>query len=407
MIQESWIKFFLLSLLLPIFLIGCAHTGHPSKAPEVFIGFVGPLTGPNADFGNDSRNAAVMAIEQANTDGVNIGGFPTHITLVTEDDQRNPQVGIMAARNLIGSKVSGVVGYINSGTAIPASPIFESANVPLITPSASNPQLTHQGFKNVFRAIANDTQQGEAIGKFAVSLLDAHRIVILDDGTRYGTDLASAAESEVKKSGAEVILHGTYSATDSASLERFFAKIETVQFDVFLYGGDDSSAIQPLIRLRELNDRVPFVAGDGICTDKMISGARSILNSSTYCTTGDVPLEYMVSGAGFAAKYKERFGSAPKTYAPYTYDAVMALLQAMKEANSVDPLYYRDKLRGLEMHGITGDVNFDGNGDLIHPSITLYNFNENRWMMMKVIRNGAMVSNLNVSNSSSAPSPNK
>src|SRR5208283_5195245 len=157
----------------------------PAAAPAmpemvVKVGHVGPTTGPQAHLGKDNENGARMAIDDANAQGIVIDGKKVKFELDAQDDQADPKQGTIVAQKLVDDKVAGVVGHLNSGTSIPASKIYNDAGIPMVSPSATNPKLTLQGFKDVFRVMANDVQQGSVIGKEAVTSLGAKKIAIID-----------------------------------------------------------------------------------------------------------------------------------------------------------------------------------------------------------------------------------
>jgi branched-chain amino acid transport system substrate-binding protein len=142
-----------------------------AKDIVVKIGYAGPLTGSIAHFGKDAENGARLAIEDANAKGLTIGGDKVKFELVSEDDQADPRQATTVAQRLSDLGVKGVVGHVTSGASIPASRIYQNAGIPVITPSSTNPKLTQQGYKVTFRVIANDIQQGVAMGKFAAEQL--------------------------------------------------------------------------------------------------------------------------------------------------------------------------------------------------------------------------------------------
>lgn len=166
-----------LAIAAAIAMIGCGQKEEPKAAapaaaapapaptPEVTvkIGHVAPLTGPQAHLGKDNENAARMAIDELNGKGVEIGGAKVKFELVAEDDQADPKQGTIVAQKLVDAKVAGVVGHLNSGTTIPASKIYFDAGIPQISPSATNPKYTQQGFATAFRVMANDVQQGKVL----------------------------------------------------------------------------------------------------------------------------------------------------------------------------------------------------------------------------------------------------
>jgi ABC-type branched-subunit amino acid transport system substrate-binding protein len=110
------------------------------------IGHVGPTSGAIAHLGKDNENGARMAIEELNAAGLTIGGKPVKFELLAEDDAADPKQGTAAAQKLVDAKVNGVIGHLNSGTTIPASQIYNDAGIPQISPSATNPKYTRQGY---------------------------------------------------------------------------------------------------------------------------------------------------------------------------------------------------------------------------------------------------------------------
>src|ERR1700749_4237190 len=121
----------------------------------VRIGHVGPVSGSQAHYGKDNENGARMAVDDLNKENVTIGGKKAKFELVAEDDAADPKQGTAAATKLCDQKVNGIVGHLNSGTTIPASKIYNACGLPQISPSATNPAYTKQGFNTAFRLLAN------------------------------------------------------------------------------------------------------------------------------------------------------------------------------------------------------------------------------------------------------------
>ena len=122
-----------------------------------------------------------------------------------------------------------------------------------------------------------------------------------------------------------------------------------------------------------------FLGGDGVCTSGMLSLSSAALSSDVYCTQAGIPMEKMPGGAQFKARFKERFKTDVQLYAPYSYDAAMALIEAMKNANSADPAKYLPALQKLDYKGVTGHIVFDKNGDVKEAGVTLYQFQNGAW----------------------------
>jgi branched-chain amino acid transport system substrate-binding protein len=140
----------------------------PAPAEVIKIGHVAPLTGGIAHLGKDNENGARLAIEEINAaGGLKVGDKTYKLDIVAEDDKADPKEGTIAAQKIVDSGAVAVVGHLNSGTSIPASKIYADASVTQISPSATNPKYTEQGFKTTFRVVANDNQQGGVLANSA------------------------------------------------------------------------------------------------------------------------------------------------------------------------------------------------------------------------------------------------
>src|SRR5438477_11920683 len=187
-----------------LFAAGCSKETSQTAA-EIKIGHVAPLTGGNAHLGKDNENGARLAVEEANAASIKIGGKTAKFTLVAEDDQEDPKVGATVAQKLVDAKVAGVVGHLNSGTSIPASPIYNQAGIPVISGSATNPKLTEQGFKNQFRDVGRDDQQGPAIATYIATERKPQLVAVVDDASAYGEGIANEVEKTLKAANVKVL----------------------------------------------------------------------------------------------------------------------------------------------------------------------------------------------------------
>ncbi|MEO8536583.1 MAG: branched-chain amino acid ABC transporter substrate-binding protein, partial [Betaproteobacteria bacterium] len=136
-----------------------AAAAAPTPAAEttkVTIGHAGPLTGSIAHLGKDDENGVHLAVDEANTKKIKIGGKTITFVMMSEDDQADPKLGPTIAQKFVDAKVAGVVGHLNSGVSIPASAVYNQAGMPMISGSATNPKLTEQGFKTIFRTVGRD-----------------------------------------------------------------------------------------------------------------------------------------------------------------------------------------------------------------------------------------------------------
>ena len=344
----------------------------------VKIGFAGPLTGPISHVGKDEQFGAQLALEDANAKGVTIGGQKARFELMAEDDQADPRTATTVAQRLVDAGVKGVVGHVTSGAAIPASRIYEQGGVPSVTPSSTTPKLTRQGFKTTYRVIANDLQQGNAMARFAVDVLKAQRIAVIDDRTAYGQGLADALVDSLKQRGVKPVGREVTNdkATDFAAI---LTKLKAAKPDAIFYGGMDAQGAPLLKQMKQLGITAKYLGGDGACTAEMIKIAGAAMSSDVYCTQAGIPMDKMPAGKAFNERFTKRFGVPVQLYAPYSYDAASALIEAMKLANSAEPAKYLPLMPKVNFKGVTGNIAFDANGDVREGGVALYQFNAGKW----------------------------
>jgi branched-chain amino acid transport system substrate-binding protein len=347
------------------------------------IGHAGPLTGSVAHLGKDNENGVRLALDEANAAGIEIGGNKVKFELLSEDDQADPKQGTIVAQKLVDAKVAGIIGHLNSGTTIPASKLYHDASIPQISPSATNVTYTNQGFKTAFRVMANDAQQGKVLGDFAVNKLGAKSIAIIDDRSAYGQGLADEFEKAAVAAGA-TILAREFTDTTKTDFTAILTSIKGKNPDLIFYGGMDAQAGPMMKQVKNLGLTAKYLAGDGVQTAEFLKLAADAAEGA-YASSPGVPLAQMPGGGAFAEKYKAKFNQEIQLYAPYAYDAMNVMLEAMKKAGSTDPAKYLPELAGIQYQGVTGNIAFDEKGDIQGGAISLYQVKDGNWQYIETI----------------------
>jgi len=360
--------------LLPLAAALAAGAGNAlAEDMEVKIGHVAPLSGGQAHYGKDNERGAMMAIDDLNATHMKIGGKTIKFVLLSEDDAADPKQGAAVAQKLVDAKVAGVVGHLNSGTTIPASKIYFDAGIPQITPSATNPKYTLQGFATAFRIIANDNALGAATALYATKAVKAKKVAIIDDRTAYGQGVADIFEKVAKENGAEVVSR-QFTNDKASDFAAILTVIKEKKPEVVFYGGMDAQAGPMLHQLKELGVNAKFMGGDGICTVELAKLGGDAVGDNVICAEGGASLDKMPRGVDFRKRFEAKYNDQIQVYAPYVYDAVFALAKAMEKADSVDPAKYLPALKSLQFDGVTSRVSFDSIGELNNPSTTLYSY---------------------------------
>lgn len=341
----------------------------------VKIGHVAPISGAQATYGRDNENGALMAVDDLNAAGVVIAGKKVKLQLVAEDDAADPKQGAAVAQKLCDAKVNGVVGHLNSGTTIPASKIYHDCGIPMVTPSATNPNLTKPGYKTTFRLLANDNSLGAGLAFYAADTLKLKRIAVIDDRTAYGQGVADIFKKTAASKGITIV-DEQFTTDKAVDFMAILTAIKGKNPDGVFFGGMDAQAGPMLRQMEQLGlNNVKYFGGDGICTQDLIkqsAGAKTLEN--VICAEGGASLAKMPGGVAWKARYDAKYPGQFQVYSPYVYDAVNVIVDAMKRAGSADPKVYLPKLAETNYKGITTNVQFEPNGELKNPAMTIYTY---------------------------------
>jgi branched-chain amino acid transport system substrate-binding protein len=399
-----------LSVLTAVAMMGCGKEAPPPPPPVqapppppamvIKIGSVAPLTGGIAHLGKDNENGVRLAIDEANAAGISIGGQKVKFEIMAEDDQADPKVGNTVAQKLVDAKVAGIVGHLNSGTTIPASAIYNGAGIPMISGSATNPALTEQGFKGIFRVVGRDDQQGPAVANYLAGQTKPKTVAVIDDATAYGEGLANEVEKTLKAAGVKVLPRekGTDKTVDWKAV---LTKVKGKKPDAVFFGGMDATGGPLLKQARELKMTAVFAFGDGACTDKMaeLAGAAA---EGLICSQAGIPVQ--ASGKKFLDAYKAKFQVDPILYSPFTYDAANMIIAAMKKADSPDPAKYLPALVASDYNGASGNIKFDEKGDRKDAEMTIFTLKDGKITPVAILKSGKSMT-LDEYAAAAAPAP--
>ncbi|MFT4063997.1 branched-chain amino acid ABC transporter substrate-binding protein [Paraburkholderia sp.] len=357
----------------------------PAHADDqvIKLGSAAPMTGAQAQYGKDFESGVSLAVDDMNATHPVIDGKPARFQVEVMDDQADPKTGTVVAQKLVDDGVKGIVGHFNSGVTIPASAIYTRAGLPQIS-TATAPAYTRQGYKTVFRAMTSDTQQGSVMGKYVVQTLKAKRIAIVDDRTAYGQGLADEFEKAAKAAGGNIV-DREFTTDKAVDFKAILTSIKSHNPDFVYYAGTDAQSAPMLKQMRTLAIPATFGSGEMSKTGDFLKIAGASADGAIVTLAG-LPLEQMPGGAGFTQRYKAKFGYDPTTYAPYSYDGAMILMQAMKQAGSSDPTKYLPVMAKTNLKGVTSDhLSFDQYGDLKEATITVYKATNGQWQPVTVL----------------------
>jgi branched-chain amino acid transport system substrate-binding protein len=388
----------LLLTALSILALSCTQPKNPGDHSTIKIGFFGDLTGPTFNFGLSAKNGVLMAADEINQ----AGGINGHqIDIVIEDDQGSPEVAAQLAGKLIERyKVVSIIGAGASGNSLAAAPKAQSAHVPLIAPSSTNPAVTQAG-EYIFRACFIDAFQGEVMAKFAAQTLKAKKAAImLDFNSPYSRGLTDFFEFSFAKQDGQIVIKQSYSQGD-ADYRGQLSAIKAADPDVIYIPGYYGDVAIIAKQARQLGLTVPLLGADGWDAPELWELGGDALNGSYISNhySADDPSETIQK---FAHNYRQRYGNmTPDAHAALAYDALRFLAEAIQRAGSTDGPKLRDALAATKnFAGVTGVISMDRERDAVKPAVVL-KLQDGRYIYQETIQPEAAPATITASPSSS------
>lgn len=335
------------------------------KEEVIKIGVAGPMTGDQAKMGMDFKNGVTLAVEEWNAKG---GVSGKQIVLLVADDQHDPKQAVSVANKFVNDGVSAVIGHFNSSCSLPASDVYNRANLPMITPASTNPQLTEKGYKGVFRVCGRDDQQGLVASEFVLNKLQVKKLAVIHDKTTYGQGLADEFRKFV--TGKTEVVYYSGIVQGDKDFKTVLTSIKEKAPELIFFGGIYPEAGLLVKQARELGIAVPFMSGDGSIDPKFIEIAGPKAVEGTYLTFSPDPKNIPAAKAVIES-YEKKFGEAGP-YSLYAYDAANMLLTAMQDAGPSDFSKLTGKLHSMEFQGALGNIKFDSKGDVTRAPYVIW-----------------------------------
>ena len=330
---------------------------------EIVIGVLTPLTGEGATYGEATRTALDLAVEEINRDGGIDGQM---VRLVYEDTQLSPEVATSALQKLINvDQVPVIIGAFGSSITLAVAPVAEREHVVLFSASSTADSIKDAG-DYIFRNVPPNNGQGRTAAEFAFTELGARSAAILKMNNDYGISLTAAFAERYEELGGVILLEEGYNQGDR-DFRTQLAKIAMASPRMVFYPGHYQESGLILRQARELGISAVFVGGDGSYSPELISIAGDAAEGSYYTLMGVGGTEFASAIRSFESAYNSKYGEDPGVYSAYAYDALYCIADAIERGGySADEikqaLYSTQNLRG-----VTGYTNFDSFGEVDKP----------------------------------------
>ena len=336
-----------------------AGNGQGRCAPGTSIGYAGTIAGQNAALGIAIVNAAQLAVDQHNQANPNC-----QVTLVRADTGGTPDTATGPVTALINNpQVLGLVGLPFSGESRAVGPALNAAGIVNITPSATNPGLTQNGWTNFFRGLGNDAVQGPAIGRYIQQRLNAQKVCIIKDDSDYGIGLAGTVTQALGPAASCQVDVKTNQREFSAVI----GQVQQQAPQAIFYSGYYQEAAPLIQQLRDAGVQTTFIGPDGVKDEQyVVNAAGSADGSLLSCPC--VPQEGFTD---FSNAYRQAFGVAPQTYSAESYDATTILLRGLDQGIADRPGLL-NHVRNYNGQGLTKRFQWGPTGELTNTPVWMY-----------------------------------
>jgi branched-chain amino acid transport system substrate-binding protein len=344
---------------------GCGPGGATNT---IRIGEYASLTGKEATFGQSSHNGTLLAIRELNAAGGLLG---KQLELISQDNQSKAGESQTVVNKLIArDNVVAVLGEVASSRSLEAAPVCQSARVPMISPSSTNPDVTKTG-DYIFRVCFIDPFQGTVMANFAKDTLKAKRVAIFTDvKSDYSKGLARFFKERHAANGGTIAAEFDFNGGDTDFKGQLTAIKAANPEAVFLPGYYTDVALI-CIQARQLGLNVPFFGGDGWESDKLVEIGRDAMEGHHFSTHYH-PDVGSPKGRQFVEAYKKEYQAAPDAMAALGYDSAMILADAIRRAGSAEPAKIRDALATTkDFDAVTGRITIDPQRDASKAAVIL------------------------------------
>ena len=360
--------------------MGCLFlAGGALAADTIKLGVAGAHSGDLASYGIPSVKAAELVVKEINAKGGILG---KQVEIIAEDDVCKPEIATNTATKLVTDGAHVVLGHICSGATKAALGIYKEAGVVVMSPSATNPDLTQSGdYPNFFRTIASDDAQARLEVDFATDVLKLKKIAILHDKGDYGKGLAEFAKSFIEKDKkAEMVLYEgvTPGAVDYSAVVQ---KLKRSGADGVIFGGYHPEAAKIVIQMRKKKMKTIFLSDDGVKDDTFIKVAGKYAEGVYATGPKDVSANPLTQK--YTKAHKSTYNSDPGAFFDNACAAALALLNAIDKAGSTEFDKIVKALRTENVDTTLGSIRFDERGDAIGIGFSIYEVKDGAYVEVK------------------------
>lgn len=354
---------------------GAALLGATAASAAINVGVAGPMTGEYASGGAQFRKGAEQAVKDINASGGLLG---QQLNLIVGDDVCDPKQAVSVANDFVNKKVEFVDGHWCSSSTLPASDVYNDAQIPEVTVS-TNPMITERGVKGVFRITGRDDQQGQVMAHFIATHFKGKKIAVVDDKTAYGGGLADQIAKNLAQDNTPVALRESITA-GGQDYSGLISKMKAAGIQVLAYGGYYQEVALILRQASQTGLDLTVIGGDTLSNNELVSAAGPLIQHVLFTFPPD-PRKNPAAAKVVAAFRAQKI--EPEGYMLYAYAAMQVFADAVKNAKSTDYAALVKQMHDTTFNTVVGQVKFDSKGDLKSPGYVVYKWSGNSYDYVK------------------------
>lgn len=353
------------------------------------IGNQAVLSGEYRSFGEDQLVSIKLAASKLSP--VRIGGFDYEIEVVTKDDEGNPEKAFLVAQEMIDEGVAGVIGSTFDGTTKVSVPVYEEYGIPIISSYAQKTEISKMG-NTFFRMVMNNEQKIENIADFIANKINPQKLMLINNQEEYSIELVDYLREVLSDYGIETA--GPMSIKISEEDVAVIAENLLIEGpDTIFFCGSYNELASLMTKAREIGLGSRFITEKLGMDDKIFDLADAQYLEGLIAIIPEPPSLAMYSQDPKAINFWRDFNNylsqmddsdisidGPGDYAPYCYDSVFVIIEAMKRSNSISTKDYIDELKTTSYDGLVGHIEFDSNGDRVNPLSTVFIVKDSAWI---------------------------
>jgi len=355
--------------------LGLLSLAATSVYADIVVAIAGPMTGQYASAGDQIRKGAEMAIADINAKG---GVLGQKLKLEVGDDACDPKQAVSVANTMVNKKISFMHGHWCSSSTIPASDVYNEAQIPMATVS-TNPQVTERGLKNIFRIMGRDDQQGLVAGTFLAENFKGKKIAVVDDKSAYGKGLADEIAKAMAAKGAKPALRESITAGEK-DYSGLVSKLKAAGIEVMAFGGYHTEVALILRQAQQAGLKLTVMGGDTMTNSELVTAAGPTADNVLFTFAPDPRKN--PAAAGVVKKFRDA-KVEPEGYVMYAYAAMQLFAEAATKAKSTKYADMEKALREGSFDTVIGKLSFDAKGDNKLPGFMVYQWKGGQYDYVK------------------------